>query len=73
MDFIVKNLVFGETSYWMYSVEWQKHAHILIWLVERIRPNKIDDMISAKIPDNDEAPLLNEIFIANMIQWNIKY
>lgn len=56
MDFIVKHRVFGETRCWMYSVEWQKrglpHAHILIWLVERIRPNEIDYVISAEIPDN---------------------
>jgi len=57
MDFIVKHCVFGETRCWLYSVEWQKSglplAHILIWLVERIRPNEIDDVISAEIPDND--------------------
>ena len=56
MDFIVKHYVFGETRCWMYSVEWQKrglpHAHILIWLVEKIRPNEVDDeVISAEIPN----------------------
>lgn len=55
----------------MYSVEWQKrglpHAHILIWLVDRIRPNEIDDVIPAEIPDNDEYPLLHEIVTKNTI------
>ena len=65
MDFIVKHRVFGETLCWMYSVKWKKrglpHGHILIWLVEMIRPNEIDDVISAEIPDNDEDLLLHEI------------
>lgn len=70
-DFIVKHRVFGETRCWMYSVEWQKrglpHAHILIWLVERIRPNEIDNVISAEIPDINEDPLLHEVITKNMI------
>ncbi|XP_044753935.1 uncharacterized protein LOC123313228 isoform X3 [Coccinella septempunctata] len=41
--------VFGDTRCWMYSIEGQKrglpHAHILIWLVERIRPEQIDDVV----------------------------
>lgn len=63
--------MFGETSCWMYSVEWQKyvlpHAHILIWLVERIRPNEIDDVISAVIPDNYEDLFLYEVITKNMM------
>jgi hypothetical protein len=55
----------------MYSVEWQQrvlpHAHILIWLVERIRPNKIDDVISTEILDNDKDPLLHKIVTKNEI------
>lgn len=71
IDFIVKQRVFGETCAWMYSVEWQKrglpHAHILIWLVEKIRPNEIDDVICAEIPDLEADPELYEIVIKNMI------
>ncbi|XP_073821564.1 uncharacterized protein [Musca autumnalis] len=71
MDFIVKHRVFGETRCWMYSVEWQKrglpHAHILIWLIEKIRPNEIDDVISAEIPDESEDPDLHEVVTKNMI------
>ena len=36
-------------------------------LVERKRPNKIDNVISAEIPDNDEDPLIHEIVTKNMI------
>lgn len=70
MDLIV-NVVFGETRCWMYSVEWQKrglpHAHILIWLVEKIRPNEVDAVISAEIPYVQVDPGLHEVVIKNMI------
>ncbi|XP_028968047.1 uncharacterized protein LOC114828365 [Galendromus occidentalis] len=53
MNFINKDQVFGETRCWMYSIEWQKrglpHAHILIWLVNKITPDRIDDIISAEM------------------------
>jgi len=46
MSMITKLHVFGPTRCWMCSVEWQKqglpHAHILIWLVDKIRPEKIE-------------------------------
>ncbi|XP_061393216.1 uncharacterized protein LOC133328686 [Musca vetustissima] len=71
MDFIVKMHIFGETRCWMYSVEWQKrglpHAHILIWLVEKITPNLIDSVISAEIPDPNNDPQLHDIVIKNMV------
>lgn len=39
-----------------YSTEWQKrahiwHAHSLVWLFEKIIPDKINEVISAEIPD----------------------
>lgn len=71
MNLIVKHCVFGETRCWMYSVEWQKrglpHAHILIWLVEKIRPNEVDEVISAEIPNEQVDPGLHEVVIKNMI------
>lgn len=47
----------------MYSVEWQKraHAHIVIWLIDKITANEIDDLISAKIPDEASDPVLFEV------------
>jgi ATP-dependent DNA helicase PIF1 len=55
----------------MYSIEWQKrglpHAHILIWLVERIRPDQIDDIICAEIPNPEIDPDLHDVIITNMI------
>lgn len=45
MNIIKKSHIFGEVRCWMYSIEWQKrglpHAHILIWLKERL------DLLSA--------------------------
>lgn len=53
-------IIFGDTRCWMYSFEWQKqgllHPHILIWLVERIQPDQIDDIICAEIPDPETDP-----------------
>ncbi|XP_066428603.1 uncharacterized protein [Eleutherodactylus coqui] len=71
MDFIVKHHVFGETRCWMYSIEWQKrglpHAHILIWLIDKITPDKIDEVISAEIPDFNIDPGLFEVVTKNML------
>ena len=54
-DALTKGHVFGATLCWMYSVEWQKrglpHTHILVWLQNKIRPDQIDSIISAELPD----------------------
>ncbi len=71
MDYNVKHQVFGETSCWMYSVEWQKrglpHAHILIWLVEKVTPDQIDQIISAEILNVDIDQDLFDVVTKNMI------
>jgi len=55
----------------MYSVEWQKrglsHAHILIWLEVKIRPEEIDQLISAEIPDPLIDRELFDIVTSHMI------
>ncbi|KAL4091329.1 hypothetical protein QTP88_026032 [Uroleucon formosanum] len=56
MDFIVKHYKRG-----------LPHAHILIWLIEKIRPNEIDAVISAEIPNVQVDPGLHEVVIKNMI------
>lgn len=47
--------IYGKLNAWMYTVEWQKrglpHAHILIWCQEKIRPDEIDQIICAELPD----------------------
>ncbi|GFW51147.1 ATP-dependent DNA helicase [Trichonephila clavipes] len=71
MDFIIKHPVFGETRCWMYSIEWQKrglpHAHILVWLINKITPDQIDQIISAEIPDKHIDPNLFDVVTKKMI------
>ncbi|XP_044597583.1 uncharacterized protein LOC123274158 [Cotesia glomerata] len=71
INFITKPHVFGPTRCWLYSIEWQKralpHAHILVWLIDKIRPEDIDNIISAEIPDPSSDQLLFDIVTANMV------
>lgn len=70
MDVITKHNIFGPCRAYMYSIEWQKrglpHAHILIWLGEQIRSDRIDDIISAEIPCPVRDPKLHEIVLKCM-------
>ncbi|XP_065209902.1 uncharacterized protein LOC135838199 [Planococcus citri] len=71
MDAIVKKEIFGPVKSYMYSIEWQKrglpHAHILLWLVNKIRPDEIDKIICAELPDPDLNPKLFEIVKRHMV------
>ncbi|XP_011213487.3 uncharacterized protein LOC105233194 [Bactrocera dorsalis] len=71
INLVTHHSVFGETRCWLYSVEWQKrglpHAHILIWLVDKVRPEEIDHIISAEIPDPNVDQELFDIVTTNMI------
>jgi hypothetical protein len=55
----------------MWPIEWQKrglpHAHILIWLMNKITPDQIDSIISAELPDPQQDPCLFDIIIKNMV------
>ncbi|XP_025406670.1 uncharacterized protein LOC112680704 [Sipha flava] len=71
MDVLTKYRVFGDTRCYMYSVEWQKrglpHAHILIWLLNKLHSNEVDDIISAEIPDPVTDPRLHDIVTTQMV------
>lgn len=71
MKLITKYHVFGKTVCWMYSIEWQKrglpHAHILIWLFDKLKSDQIDSIISAELPDSSIDPLLFQIICKHMI------
>ncbi|GFQ93003.1 helitron_like_N domain-containing protein [Trichonephila clavata] len=43
------------------------HAHFLIWMMEKITPNRIDEIISAEIPDIEIDKDLHDIVSKNMI------
>ncbi|CAG9834798.1 unnamed protein product [Diabrotica balteata] len=71
ISYITKLYVFGPTRCWLYSVEWQKrglpHVHILVWLIDKIRPEEIDSIISAEIPNPSTDQVLFYIVTATMI------
>ncbi|UYV82124.1 hypothetical protein LAZ67_21001012 [Cordylochernes scorpioides] len=68
---LTKGQLYGATVAWMYSVEWQKrglpHAHILVWLANKLRPTQIDSVICAEFPDPIQDPLLYNIVVKNII------
>jgi len=59
----------------MYSViEWPRakitsytHTHILIQLIDKIRPEEIDSIISVEIPDPSTDLMLFDIVTVNMV------
>ncbi|XP_067939122.1 uncharacterized protein [Watersipora subatra] len=71
LNLITKGKNFGDAQCFLYSIEWQKrglpHCHLLLWLVEKIRPFQVDPIISAEIPDNKENPTLYSIVTKQMI------
>ena len=71
MEVIKKCKIFGAVRCDMYTIEWQKrglpHAHILIWLTEKIHAHHIDDLICAELPNPDEDPVLFEIIKGQMV------
>ncbi|XP_078740017.1 uncharacterized protein LOC144953327 [Lampetra fluviatilis] len=71
MEVISKGKIFGDTICHMYSVEWQKrglpHAHILVWLAKKIRPNQVDLIITAEIPDSNIDPAFYTTVTTNLL------
>ncbi|KAF8783473.1 hypothetical protein HNY73_013630 [Argiope bruennichi] len=70
-DLFITVTFFGITRCWLYSIEWQKrglpHAHILIWLQDKIRSEEIDQIISAEIPNPSIDQKLFDIVTKHMI------
>lgn len=69
IDLLTKHC--GHAKCWMYSVEWQKrglpHAHILLWLKEKLRANEVDNIISAEIPDPAVDPILHKTITTSIM------
>lgn len=59
------------TMHLMYTIEWQKqgqpHAHMLIWLLNKIHPNQIDSIIRAELTDTKQDPELFEVIKSQMV------
>ncbi|XP_017465379.1 PREDICTED: uncharacterized protein LOC108358510 [Rhagoletis zephyria] len=71
MNLIKKCIIFGSIRCDMYTIEWQKrglpHAHILLWLNNKIHSNQIDLIISAELPDPNTDPVLFHIIKKTMV------
>ena len=74
LNFIKKDRFFGRVLAYIYVIEFQKrglpHCHILITLSSQSKINtveKIDECISAEIPDPEINSILHEIVMKNMI------
>lgn len=63
--------VFGELNAYMTTIEWQKrglpHSHTLIWCKQKLRPDDVDNIISAELPDIEEDPILYDIVKSQLI------
>ncbi|GFS64965.1 helitron_like_N domain-containing protein [Trichonephila clavipes] len=68
---LTKGKIFGDMKCFMYSIEWQTrglpHVHLLLWLMEKLHPNQIDEIISAEIPKLETDRKLYDTVTKNMI------
>lgn len=71
MQLFTAGHIFGTTICDMYTVEWQKrglpHAHILLWLQNKLRPTDVDAVITAEFPDPSQDPVLFQIIKKHMV------
>ncbi|GKC92713.1 putative PIF1 DNA helicase/replication protein A1-like protein, partial [Tanacetum coccineum] len=78
LDYLMKELndghIFGRVKGVVYTIEFQKrglpHCHILLWLETKDKittTGKIDEYISAEIPNKDEDPELYQLVTDHMM------
>ena len=71
MDLMDHKEIFGKVRCHAYAIEWQKrglpHIHLLTWLYEKVRPDDIDKVISAELPDPEADPILYELVKKHMV------
>ncbi|KAL8624599.1 hypothetical protein ACOMHN_045134 [Nucella lapillus] len=70
-ELIMEGRVFGDVQCYMHTIEWQKrglpHAHILLWMTEKLRPTEVDTFISAEIPDPEADAVLHQSVVKHMV------
>ena len=70
---VLRNGALGGVQAFIYVIEYQKrglpHAHILIWIKpeDKVRPDDIDRVISAEIPDPESDPELHRLVMTHMV------
>ena len=70
---LIKKGVLGKMQAFLYTIETQKrglpHCHLLLWVApeDKIRPNEIDSVISAELPDIRHDPILHKLVLKHMI------
>ncbi|GFR04450.1 helitron_like_N domain-containing protein [Trichonephila clavata] len=71
MNLIPKGKIFEIIQCYMNTIEWQKrgqpHAHIMERLQETLNVHKVDDFISAEIPNPEEDPELFNYITTQMV------
>ena len=70
---VLKNGGLGQLQAFLYTIEHQKrglpHAHILEWVTpgDKVRPDDIDKVISAEIPDPVQHPDMHKLVMTHMV------
>lgn len=68
---INKHHIFGPPRCYMYVVEWHKrglpYIHLLLWLRNKIRPDQINSVITAEIPNKEKDQELYDIVVKHMV------
>ena len=71
MHLLIHEKLYGPVLAHMYTIEWQKrglpHAHILLWLQNKVSNSNVDDIIRAEIPDPQKDKKLYDIITKHMI------
>ncbi|GFY01774.1 helitron_like_N domain-containing protein [Trichonephila clavipes] len=68
---LTKGKIFGDMKCFLYSIEWKKRGlpqvHLLLWLMEKLCPNQMDEVISAEIPNPENGRKFYDTVTKNMI------
>ncbi|XP_076053666.1 uncharacterized protein LOC143032670 [Oratosquilla oratoria] len=76
MEDLTHKHIFGRVRAHLYSIEWQKrglpHAHILLWMGQRVSAETVAQLISAEIQDKGKEPRLYDVVTKCMIHGPCK-